>query len=122
VLNRPVTKPVLYSSRVVPRIGQGVAAGMTEHVDVDREAEIGLLAYSLHLAIEGVGSERRPPFATEHERTRRVLLTPQLPQRPELVPFNRVRSRLAILDPTDVERSRIEIDLRLFQVASLCSP
>src|SRR5215472_7105893 len=34
----------------------------------------------MHLAIKGVGSERRPSLATEYKATRRVLLTPQLTQ------------------------------------------
>src|SRR3974377_682052 len=39
VLDRFVTKVVLNATRIVACIGQRVAAGMAQHINVDREAE-----------------------------------------------------------------------------------
>ena len=39
VLDRPVPKPILNSAGVVAVVGELEAAGMPEHVDVDREAD-----------------------------------------------------------------------------------
>ena len=53
--------------RVVPRIGQRIAAGMTQHVGMNREGQTSAFTDSLDLSIDGVGSERATAFSGEHE-------------------------------------------------------
>ena len=60
--------PILYCPRIVPSVGQGVAAGVAQHVDVHREARSGALAYALYKAIDGIGCEGAPTLGREHER------------------------------------------------------
>src|SRR5262249_26765525 len=47
VLNCSVAEPILDCPRVVASIGQGIAAGVAQHVDVNLEWEAGALAYAL---------------------------------------------------------------------------
>ena len=51
-------KPILNSPRIMPRIGQRKAAGVTQHVSMHQEAEPSTLAYALDKAIYGVGRDR----------------------------------------------------------------
>jgi hypothetical protein len=66
MLNSSVSKPILNSSRIVPLIGKSVAAGMPQHMDVYGKAKLCFLAYALYKAIEGIRSEGRTSFASEH--------------------------------------------------------
>ena len=48
-----MTKPRLNAPRIVPRIGQRVAAGVPQHVEVDGgERQAGTLADTLHKQID----------------------------------------------------------------------
>jgi hypothetical protein len=49
-----MAEPILNGSRVVALIGQGIAAGVTQHVDVNLERKAGALANALDQAIDGV--------------------------------------------------------------------
>ena len=42
---------ILDRSRIVTGVGQGIAAGMAKHVDVNLETNRGLLAQALDMAI-----------------------------------------------------------------------
>jgi hypothetical protein len=46
-----VTQVVLDRSRVMAGIGQGIAAGMAEHVDVNLETDRGFIAQALDVTI-----------------------------------------------------------------------
>jgi len=121
VLDRPMTEIILDASRIVAVIGKFVAAGVPQHVDVDREAELGPLANGLDLPIERVRRERRAALAGEHKRGVRPLVGAEFAQCPQFIAADRMGCRLAILDAPDVQRGGLEIDLRPFQVASLDS-
>jgi len=61
MLDRRVAEIVLDGPRIVAVIGELVAAGVPQHVDVNREAELGPFANVLDLPIDGVRRERRVP-------------------------------------------------------------
>jgi hypothetical protein len=72
-------------------------------VNVNRKGEACALANALDQAVDGVGRERSAALGGEHERA--ILGLPaQLAERPHLVAAQRVRARLAVLRPADVER------------------
>ena len=53
-----MTKPQLNAPRIVPRIGQRVAAGVPQHVEVDGgERQAGTLADTLHKQIDSIRAE-----------------------------------------------------------------
>ena len=81
MLDRFVPEVILNAPRIVAGIGQGVAAGVPQHVDVNREAKqlIGL-TQPLYKPIDGVGSERPTAFSREYEGRRRLLIALQLAQ------------------------------------------
>jgi hypothetical protein len=62
-----MAEPVLDASRVVAGVGQGVAAGMAEHVSVDRKGEAGAAADALAQPIDGIGRERAAALRGEDE-------------------------------------------------------
>jgi hypothetical protein len=49
VLDRPVAEPILNAPRVTAGVGQGVPAGMAEHVSVHGKGEAGVLAQRFEL-------------------------------------------------------------------------
>ena len=57
VLNGAMPEPILNCPRVMACIGQGVAAGMPQHVDVNLERKASALADALDQAIDGIGGE-----------------------------------------------------------------
>ena len=64
-----MAEPVLQRPRIMPCIRQSVAAGMPEHVAVNREGKAGTLANALDQPINGVGRERAAPLGREDEAT-----------------------------------------------------
>jgi hypothetical protein len=52
------------------RIGQGIAAGVAQHVSMDPERQFGALANGFHEAVDGVRRERPAALSLEDERTR----------------------------------------------------
>jgi hypothetical protein len=68
-----MAQPVLDAPRVVAGIRQGVAAGMAEHVGVDRKGEAGAIADALDQSVDGVGRERaaeRGPLIAKRQASR----------------------------------------------------
>jgi hypothetical protein len=43
VVDRLVTQPILDTSRIMPRVGQRITAGMPQHMNVDADAQFGAL-------------------------------------------------------------------------------
>ena len=74
MLDRTVAEPVLDEPCVMTRIGQGITAGVAQHVSMDPERQLGALANGLHEAVDGVRRERTPALSLEDERTRRIPL------------------------------------------------
>ena len=65
-LDRLVAEIVLDGPRIVAVVGELVAAGVPQHVDVNREAELGPFANVLDLPIERIWREWCAAFAGEH--------------------------------------------------------
>jgi hypothetical protein len=69
-----MAEPVLDQPRVVASIGQGIAAGVAQHVGMDPERQLGALADCLHQAVDGVSREWTAPLGLEYEGAGRIPL------------------------------------------------
>jgi hypothetical protein len=102
-------------------VGQGIAAGVAQHVSMNPQRQLGALANGLHEAVDGVRREWTPAFSLEDEGARRIPL--QLAQHAQFVTPDRVNRGLAVLRPTDVQRRiATPFDLRPLQVGDLDGP
>jgi hypothetical protein len=91
-----VPEPVLDYPGVVPLVCQRVAAGMPQHVDVNREVKAGALANALDQSIGCIRRERTVPLGRKDiARVRKLPV--KLAQRPDLVPPERVTRFLPVL-------------------------
>ena len=70
-----MAEPVLDEPCVMTRIGQGIAAGVAQHMSMDSERQLGALANGLHEAVDGVRRERTPSLSLEDEGARRIPLS-----------------------------------------------
>jgi len=86
-----VAEIVLDGSRIVAVIGKLVAAGVPQHVDVNREAELGPFANVLDLPIEGVRREWCAALAGEHKLGVRPLVGAELAERPQFIAADRMQ-------------------------------
>jgi len=68
-----MAEPVLNAPRVLAGIGQGVAAGVPERVEVGRKGEARTRADALDEPIDRVGPERPDALSAEYERGVRSL-------------------------------------------------
>ena len=75
-----MTEPILDGACIVPLVRQCVAAGVAEHVAVDREGQSGALTNALDLPIDCIRREAGPSLGLEYEWGLCAAL--QLPQRP----------------------------------------
>jgi hypothetical protein len=82
-----------------------------QHVGMSFEPELGFNSRTLHQASEASGRKRRSAFGGEDEGRPGSLLALQPPQDAQLVPEDGVRAGSALLDPTDVQGGRFEVDL-----------
>jgi hypothetical protein len=55
-----VAEPVLDEPCVMTRIGQGIAAGVVQHVSMNPERQFGALADGFHETVDGVRPEGPP--------------------------------------------------------------
>ena len=55
-----MAEPVLNEPCVMTRVGQGIAAGVAQHVSMDPKRQLGALANGFHEAVDGVRRERTP--------------------------------------------------------------
>ena len=60
VRDRQVAKPIFDRPGIDPVVGQLVAARVAQHVEVDRQRQLGAVAGVLDQPVDGVGGERRP--------------------------------------------------------------
>src|SRR6478672_6991936 len=74
MLDRTVAEPVLHEPCVMTCVGQGIAAGVAQHVSMHPERQLGALTNGLHEAVDGVRRERPPALSLEDEGTRRIPL------------------------------------------------
>jgi hypothetical protein len=91
----------------VPPVGEGVAAGVAEHVRMRVELEAGGTRCPLHHTGEAGRRERGAALAYEEEGRRFALLL-EPPQGSQFVTHERMSAGGAVLDPADVEH---ELDL-----------
>ena len=83
MLDRTVAEPVLDEPCVMTRIGQGITAGVAQHMSMDPERQLGALANGFHEAVDGVRRERPAALSLEDKRTRRIPL--QLAQHAQFI-------------------------------------
>jgi hypothetical protein len=119
VLNVLVAEVSLKRAGVMSLGCESKPAGVPQHVRVGLEAEICLLARPLDHARKACGAERCATFRGEYEGRLGLLLALQPPQPPQLVAEDRMRAGAALLDPADVQRGRVEVDLIPAQVRQL---
>jgi hypothetical protein len=86
VLNVFVPEVGLQGAGVMSLVGQGVAAGVSEHVRVRFEPELGFGACSLDHAGKPCGGEWRAPLGSEHEGRLGLLFALEPPKAAQLVP------------------------------------
>ena len=122
VLDVAVAKIGLQGAGVVALVGQCVTTGVSEHVRVRLEAQLGLLARPFDHAGEASGAERCPAFRGEHEGRLGFLLALKPPQRPQFVSEDRVGAGGALLDPADMQGCGSELDLIPAQVHDSATP
>jgi hypothetical protein len=65
-----MAEPVLDQPRVVAGIGQGVAAGVAQHVGVDPKRQLGPIANGFHEAINCVSRKWTAALGFKDESTR----------------------------------------------------
>jgi hypothetical protein len=103
------------------RIGQGIAAGVAQHMSMDPERQPGALANGFHEAVNGLRRERTPALSLEDERARCIPL--QLAQHAQFITPDRVNCGLAVLRPADMQRRiATPFDLRPLQIGDLDGP
>ena len=78
-----MAEPVLDQPRVMAGIGQGIAAGVAQHVGMDPEGQLRALANGLHEAVDRVSGKWAAAFGFKDESTRRIAL--QLAQHAQFV-------------------------------------
>src|SRR5262249_861697 len=102
VLDVLVAEPCLQRSRVVPGIGQGVPAGVAQHVREDGEGHTGAPAEALEQRAEALGRHWAAALTVEHV-SRCLLLTLQAPQSANFVALHWMHRGGALFAPTDVQ-------------------
>jgi hypothetical protein len=90
MLNILAPKIRLQRSRVVPLVRQRIPAGVTQHVRVRLEGQLGLSARSLDHAGEPGAGKGRPSLRGEYEGAFRLLLAFEPAQGTQLVPEDRM--------------------------------
>src|ERR1700690_2918746 len=121
MLDIPVPQVGLQSAGIVPRICQGEAAGMPEHVRMNLEPDPRGLRRPLNHSGKAGSRERRAPLAYEHEGAS-LALPLQTPEGSHLRAAQRVNARGALFGPTDVQDCAIKIDLIPTKVPRLKGP
>jgi len=106
----------LQSARIVALVGQRIAAGVPQHVRVCLKGQFDLPARALDHAGEACGAEGVTAFRGEHVGRFGLLLALEPPQRPQLVPKDRMGAWCPLLDPADMQSCRGELHLIPAQV------
>ena len=96
-----MAQPILDCSRVVACVGQCIAAGVPQHVNVNLEREAGALANALDQPIDGIGGEWGATLGFEYVATGCLAL--QLAKGAQLVAADRVGRWLTVLGAADVQ-------------------
>jgi hypothetical protein len=119
MLDALMSQPVLDCPGIVASISQRIATAMAQHVDVDAKRQRRSLPNRLNLAVHCVSGERSTALSGEYEgRVRK--LPAKLAEHTHFIAAQRMRGRLAILDPAHMKHSvPTKLHLRPFQVRNL---
>jgi hypothetical protein len=121
VLNIPVSKVVLQRAGIVAIIGELVAAGMAQHVRMDRERHPGGFPEALHEPMEADRAHWSTTLRNKHVGTCGVL-APQLTQGSHFITTDRVDARDPTLRAMDVHPAFGQLDLMPLQVTDFRGP
>ncbi len=100
-------EPRLESPRIVAGVRQGEAAGLPEHVRVDRKRHPGALAEARDQCVEALGRHRAAALGNERMRVRRLFAL-RTAQGSDLVTLARMNAWRAWLTPADVQAAGVE--------------
>ena len=115
--DRDVPKPVLDRAGVDAVIGELVAAGMPQHVEMHRKRNARPLADDLDQPVDRIRREWRAALAGDDIAAVRVFLSKRR-QHAEFVAADRMDGWLALLGPANMQRGRAaELDLRPLKLA-----
>jgi hypothetical protein len=110
-------KPILNNARIVAGVGEGITAGVAQHVGVNLERESGALTDALNKPVHSIRCERPAALSGEYKAAVWKLAA-KLSQSADFISAQRMRRRLAVLCPPDMQRSiASKLHLRPFQVA-----
>jgi hypothetical protein len=101
----------LQGSGVVPLIGERIAACMAQHVRMSLETKTRLAPSALDHAGEPCGAEGCSSLRREHEGRLRLLLALKAPEGSYFIAKDRMGAWRSPLEPTNMQRSRSEVDL-----------
>src|SRR5262249_4883874 len=118
VLDVLVPEPSLQRPRVVTGIGQGIAAGVPQHVREDREGHSRTLPEACEQRAEALGRHRAAALGGKDVR-RCLLLALQAPQSAYFVALERMDAWRTIFRSTDVQTAGVQLDLMPLQIAQL---
>jgi hypothetical protein len=111
VLDIPVTQPQLQRSGVVTVIGKFKAAGVSEHMRMDREGQLRFLTRPRNHFPHAVGAHRASSLGHEHEAAMVGPLAGELAQSPQFVSLYWMRRRATVLGTPDVQVASPQVDL-----------
>jgi hypothetical protein len=111
VLDILMPEPMLQGSRVDTVVGELVAACVSQHVRVNGKGHAGRLPYSAKQLAKTCGGHRPLALGGEDIRRCRHLLALEPAQLPNLCAAQVVHARPAVLEPADVHKPLLEIEL-----------
>src|SRR5437016_5291483 len=111
MLNVAMPEPRLQCPGIVTRIRQRKAAGVPQHVRVDRERHAGPLTEARDERMEALWRHRAAALRGEHVRPGGGLLALQAAQGPDLIALHRVHARRSPLAPAHMQATGPELDL-----------
>ena len=104
-------QPSLQGSGIVPGVRQREAAGMPQHVGMDRKGHARTLAEPRNERVEALGRHRPTPLSREHMRPWRLLAL-KTPECAELIPLDRMHARRSSFGAADVETPQAAVPQR----------
>jgi hypothetical protein len=121
MLDVAMAEPRLKGPRIVSGVRLCEAAGVAQHVRVDREWHSSALPKTLNERVEALGRHRATTLRSEYMRARRLFaLKPA--QGAELVTLDRMHARRAPLAAADVQSTGRELNLVPLKIAQLAGP
>src|SRR3954451_12693559 len=110
VLDVAMAQPLLNGAGVAPIVGELKAAGVAQHVRVDREGELGRLADGRELLAEACRGPGGAALVGEDVGARRHLLVLEATQRAQLATAQGMHTRAAVLEPAHMQVALVVVD------------